>query len=153
MLGLDIFKQFRVCHALVRFDAVPKNVASEVLERTIFANSGDMLEWEYNFRRSVAAAVFWQKLESDISGWLGKEICRLRKYGLRPVLYFDVKPCALPIFHMSLYYPTLAKLARKKQGLVIWCQDDDTLLKPMVAIPWTLVALLVRNKFVTVEIA
>ena len=153
MSCLDMYKLFRVSHAVVRIDAVPKNVASKVLERTVFENSGDILEWEYNFRRSVTAAVFWQKLELDISTWLGKEICRLKKYRLRPVLYFDTEPCALPMFHMTLYYPTLVKLARKKQDFAIGCQDDDTSFKPIVAIPQTAIALLVRNKFLTVEIA
>ena len=151
-MHLDIFKHFRGRHAVVRFDAVPNNVVSEVLDRTVFDDSGDILEWEYNFRRSILAVVFWQKFELDISGWLGREICRMRKYRLHPVLYFDAEPCILPMFHMTLYRPTLEKLARKKQDFVLWCYDD-MLRKPIVAIPKTIVELLVRNKFSTVEIA
>ena len=53
-------------HAVVRFDAVPKDVVSNVLERTILDAPGDILAWEYNFRRSISATVFWQKFESDL---------------------------------------------------------------------------------------
>ena len=70
----------RVRHAVVRFDAVPKNIVSDVLEQTVLDAPGDILEWEYDFRRSIPAAVFWEKFESDLSGWLGNEVRRLRKH-------------------------------------------------------------------------
>ena len=34
-------------YAVVRFDAFPKYVVSDVLERTILDAPGDILEWEY----------------------------------------------------------------------------------------------------------
>lgn len=77
-------------YAVVRFDAFPKYVVSDVLERTILDAPGDILEWEYNFRRSISAAVFWQKFESDLSGRLGNEVRRLRKHKLLPVLYVNI---------------------------------------------------------------
>ena len=50
---IDLTSKMRVLHAVVRFDAVPKNVVSEVLERTCLDDQGDILEWEYNSKRQI----------------------------------------------------------------------------------------------------
>ena len=137
---------FRVRHAVVRFDAVPESVISDVLERTVLGDQGDILEWEYNVRRSIPATSFWQKLEADLSGLLGKEIRRLRKHKLLPVLYVDMAPRQYHMFYVQLLRSTVRKLAMGGSSFVL-CRRDDDSFSTVVEIPKYIIALLARNKF------
>lgn len=133
-------------HAVVRFDAVPKDVGSDVLERINHAPHGDILEWEYNFRRSIPAAVFWQKFESDLSGWLGNEVRRLRKNKLMPVLYVGMAPRQYHMFYVQLFWPTVRKLSMNKSSFVL-CRRDSDSSSTVVEIPGFIIDLLAQNRF------
>ena len=143
---VDSTSKLRVQHAVVRFDAVPKNVASEVLERTCLDDQGDILEWEYNFIQSIPAAAFWRKLEEDVSGWLGREIRRLRKCKLLPVLYVDIAPRRYHMFYVQIFRSIVRKLAMKKSAFVL-CRKDREDSSSVVEIPESIIALLARNRF------
>jgi len=143
--------RLRVIHALVRFDNVPKNIVSSVLERTVLNDPGDILEWEYNFRRSIPAPTFWARLQSDMEGRLGREILRLRKHKLLPVLYVDIIPREYHMFYMQLSRFAVQRLAAKKSGFVL-CRRDRESSGAIVEIPAPIIALLARNKF-GIEIA
>ena len=143
---IDLTSKMRVLHAVVRFDAVPKNVVSEVLERTCLDDQGDILEWEYNFIRSIPAAAFWQKLEEDLADWLGKEIRRLRKCKLLPVLYVGIAPRRYQMFYVQISRSRVRKLAMKKSAFVI-CRQDKEDSSSVVEIPESIIALLARNRF------
>lgn len=140
------FQMARVRHAVVRIDAVPRCVVSEVLSRTCLDDAGDILEWEYDFRRSIPATSFWQKLEADLSGLLGKEIRRLRKHKLLPVLYVDMAPRQYHMFYVQLLRSTVRKLAMGGSSFVL-CRRDDDSFSTVVEIPKYIIALLARNKF------
>ena len=146
MSQCDYSQGLRVGHAVVRFDAVPKDVGSDVLERINLAAHGDILEWEYNFRRSIPAAVFWQKFESDLSGWLGNEVRRLRKKKLMPVLYVGMAPRQYHMFYVQLFRPTVRKLSMNKSSFVL-CRRDSDSSSTVIEIPGFIIDLLAQNRF------
>ena len=143
---VDLASKLYIRHAVVRFDAVPKNIVSDVLERIVLGAHGDILEWEYNFRKSIPAAVFWLKFESDLSDWLGNEVRRLRKHKLLPVLYVDMAPRQYHMFYLQLFRPTVRKLAMIGSSFVL-CRKDDDSSSAVVEIPEYIIALLAQNRF------
>ena len=112
-------KTLKICHAIVRFDKIPPAVTSDVLSRTSLSDLGDILEWEYLFRRYITVDKFERKLHDDIERKLGKEIKRLRNMGHTPVLYIDFYSGNLPYIRFELPNHMMHKLVQHRRGVTL----------------------------------
>ena len=112
-------KTLKICHAIVRFDKIPPAVTSDVLSRTSLSDLGDILEWEYLFRRYITVDKFERKLHDDIERKLGKEIKRLRNMGHTPVLYIDFYSGNLPYIRFELPNHMMHKLVQYRSGVTL----------------------------------
>lgn len=106
-----------ICHAVVRFDNVPSGVESEVLERTRLPLYGDVLSYEYLFRRKKTMEGFQRILAKDLGDWLGDETSRLLRCGIFPTLYIDFALSGMAFFRMEVKAVSLHKLALQNVGL------------------------------------
>ena len=112
-------KTLKICHAIVRFDKIPPTVTSDVLSRTSLSDLGDILEWEYLFRRYITVDNFERKLHDDIERKLCKEIKRLRNMGHTPVLYIDFYSGNLPYIRFELPNHMMHKLVQHRRGVTL----------------------------------
>ena len=112
-------KTLRICHAIVRFDKIPHAVMSDILSRTSLSDLGDILEWEYLFRRYITVDKFERKLHYDIERKLCKEIKRLRDMGHFPVLYVDFYSGDLPYIRFELPNHMMHKLVQRRRGITL----------------------------------
>ena len=110
-------KLLRVCHAIVRFDNIPHDVTSDVLERTELPLYGDILEWEYCFRHNITMLQFEKKLQADLNARVGDEILRLGKFGHYPTLYLDFNFSGASYFRFEISNDTLRKLSRDSRSI------------------------------------
>lgn len=107
-------KELRLSSALVRFDNVPREISSNLLERIAVAEREYILVYEYVFRRNMRTDVFLRRFALDCRGVLGEELSRLGRAGIKPVLKIDYSSRQLDYLSVTIGRASILKLA--KQG-------------------------------------
>ena len=145
--NLNNMKCLRVALATVRFDNVPSSVKSKYLSCCRVSRTNGILDYEYCIRRNLDVESFSRKLKLDLDGWLGDEIARLNKFGLKPVLYAGFFAHGLEYFNGCFGEKTLNKLAGQGRSICIVFDSEDGQRAMAIVIPKALIALLAKYHF------